>query len=122
MFAVPEFTVYPAASAPAAAPSLTALLRVVTTLPGPIAGPVPVDDPRVRVWISVLRPGQHAAATYDARQGAFAVLDGPVVERSGGPPRPLAPGQVRAFGPGYHHEVRNPGPHPVHTLHIQIHP
>lgn len=131
MFAVPEFTVYPNTSTPAtpaaaavavAAPSLTALIRAVTTLPRPVAGPVPVADPRVRVWISVLHPGQHTAATYDARQGAFAVLDGSVEERSGGSPRPLTPGQVRAFGPGYRHEVRNPGTHPVHTLHIQIHP
>lgn len=125
MFAVPDLTVYSSSpAAPTASPSppsLTVLVRAVLAMTAPAAGPVPADDPRVEIWTSLLQPGQVNSLTYEARQGAFAVIDGTVVERACGILRPVWPGQVRVFGPGYHHEVRNTGPRPLHTVHLQLH-
>jgi len=117
MFAVPEHTVLSTRALPPLTP--TALVRAVAAT-SVVPGPVPVDDPRVRVWASHLPPGHRATLSYDAGQGAFAVLSGAVTERSGGRTLPLRPGQVRVFGPGYHHEVHNTGTTPVLAVHIQI--
>lgn len=88
-----------------------------------VALPLPWDDPRVAIWLSVLPPRHPGSLRgYDAPQGAFAVLDGRVVEQSGGRTRALRPGQVRVFGPGYRHLVRNGGAEHAVTVHVQIRP
>jgi mannose-6-phosphate isomerase-like protein (cupin superfamily) len=90
---------------------------------GPVAVPLPWDDPRVSIWLSVLPPSHPGSLRgYDAQQGAFAVLAGHVVEQTGGRTRALRPGQVRVFGPGYRHLVRNGGAEPAVSVHVQIRP
>lgn len=127
MFAVPENTV-PTLSDRSL--NLSSLIRAVTAEPPRWrellshsgAAVLPYDDPRVRIWLSVWPPGGPAATrTYDAPQGAFAVLSGLIVERSGGGARTLRPGQVRVFGPGYRHRVLNAGAEQAVTVHLQIH-
>ena len=127
MFAIPEYTVL---RTPAPHPlSPTALVRWVSSSPSwrellsdaAQPRPVPYDDPRVQIWLSVWPPGTVAPwHRYDASQGAFAVLSGVVVEHAGGTARTLRPGQMRVFGPGYRHTVRSAGPEPAVTVHVQI--
>lgn len=88
------------------------------------SAPLAWDDPRVTIWLSVW-PRRHRRQArhyhgYDAPQGAFAVLSGQVLEQSNGRARILRPGQVRIFGPGYRHSVRNVGVEPAVTVHVQI--
>ena len=138
MFAIPEHSVLPAVSHHPLSPF--ALVRSISSDPSrwrgllagagerlaaapltPVALPLASDDPRVTIWLSVwplsyLGPAQ----LYDAPQGAFAVLSGQVVERTGDRTRTLRPGQARIFGPGYRHTVLNVGPEPAVTVHVQI--
>jgi mannose-6-phosphate isomerase-like protein (cupin superfamily) len=73
------------------------------------------------VWLMSWLPGQgtdqhdHGNAT-----GAFTVVSGVLTEDvlHRGISLSLAPGQVRVFGPGYRHRVRNDGPDPVVSLHV----
>ena len=129
MFAVPEHTVL--RRPPHRPLTPTALVRAVTADPprwrellsrassGPL--PLPVDDPRASVWLSVWLPGETGPTErYDGAQGAFAVLSGVITEHAGGSDRTLRPGQVRVFGPGYRHSVSNPGAEAAVTVHVQI--
>jgi mannose-6-phosphate isomerase-like protein (cupin superfamily) len=129
MFAVPELTVLSPLSHRSLSP--TALVRSVTADPrwrdllstGSVPIRMPWNDPRVEIWLSAWPPRSHGPGvdhTYDASQGAFAVLSGRVVEYAGGRSRTLQPGQVRVFGPGYRHRVVNASAEPAVTVHVQI--
>jgi len=127
MFAIPEYTVLRPLDPRPLSP--TALVRWISSDPArwrdlPALATtqlVPYDDPRVRIWLSVWPPGAAPSARrYDAAQGAFAVLDGAVVEHASGTSRTLRPGQVRVFGPGYRHAVRTAGPERAVTVHVQL--
>lgn len=129
MFAIPENTVlHPLQPHPL---SPTALVRWASSTQwsdllreaAPTL-PLPYNDPRVRIWLTVLSPGDAfpRSQRYDASQGAFAVLNGVVVEETGDTARTLRPGQARVFGPGYRHTVRNAGAEPAVAVHVQINP
>jgi len=137
MFAIPEHAVLPPVSHHPLSP--TALVRSVGSDPlrwrrllagatavgrpvlAPFALPLPWDDPRVTIWLTVWPPSHRGAVRgYDAPQGAFAVLSGQVVEQSDGRARTLRPGQARIFGPGYRHCVLNAGAEQAVTVHVQI--
>jgi mannose-6-phosphate isomerase-like protein (cupin superfamily) len=133
MFAVPELTVLSPLSHRSLSP--TALVRSVTADPrwrdllstGSVPIRMPWNDPRVDIWLSAWQPRSHGPGvehTYDALQGAFAVLSGQVVEYAGGRSRTLRPGQVRVFGPGYRHRVVNADADAdaelAVTVHVQI--
>jgi mannose-6-phosphate isomerase-like protein (cupin superfamily) len=139
MFAIPDHTVLAPVSYHPLSPAT--LVRSISSDPTrwrallagaalaltPVVLPMPSDDPRVTTWLSVWPSNQLGPVRrYEAPQGAFAVLSGQVVERSGdragARARVLRPGQARIFGPGYRHTVLNPGPEPAVTLHIQIAP
>ncbi|HEY0639266.1 MAG TPA: hypothetical protein VGD67_16570 [Pseudonocardiaceae bacterium] len=121
MFAVPENTVVARPRGPHGPLTLTALVRAALAAP-PAPGRLLPLDAGGAVWVSALAPGQAVSTAYTAAQGAFAVLTGTLREHTADTVRDLTPGQVRVFGPGYTHEVRNPGPHPALAVHIQLGP
>lgn len=75
------------------------------------------------IWLMSWLPGQstdlhdHGDAT-----GAFTVVVGSLSERvvrdSVEVLHPLIAGQSRVFGPGYVHQVGNPGPDPAVSIHV----
>ncbi|HEY3259501.1 MAG TPA: cupin domain-containing protein [Pseudonocardiaceae bacterium] len=137
MFAIPEHSVLPPVTHHPLSP--TAVVRSVGSDPlrwrgllasataigrpvlEPLTLPLPSEDPRVTTWLTVWPAGHRGTLRgYDAHQGAFAVLSGQVIEHAGGRVRTLRPGQVRIFGPGYRHRVRNAGAEQAVTVHVQI--
>ncbi|WP_197352336.1 cysteine dioxygenase [Streptomyces bathyalis] len=75
--------------------------------------------PGYEVWLLSWLPGQ-GSGRHDHGQssGVFTVLEGELTEHAGGVGRTLRPDDLRAFAPGYVHEVVNLSLLPVVSLHI----
>jgi len=76
------------------------------------------------IWLLSWLPGQQTGFhDHGSSAGAFAVTLGSLCERGvrAGRPQPSArrvvPGDLRAFGPSYLHDVRNAGPGPAVSIH-----
>lgn len=81
------------------------------------------------VWLCSWLPGQLTGPhDHGHTTGAFTVVSGRLVEkvrRDQGPPPPapgisVEAGQSRVFGPGYVHDVANPGPDPAISVHVYL--
>lgn len=130
MFAVPANTIASASIAPTVHPALIA--RAFAADRSRWAPSLRYDpDERFatlvdatdgqEVWLMSWLPGQetdrhdHGNAT-----GAFTVVSGTLTEHvlHRGTSLSLSPGQIRVFGPGYAHQVRNLGSDPAVSLHV----
>ncbi|MFG2019098.1 cysteine dioxygenase [Actinomadura geliboluensis] len=70
------------------------------------------------IWLISWLPGQSTGLhDHGGSRGAFAVALGALEERDPGAVRTVAPGEVRAFGPEYVHEVRNTSAAPAISVH-----
>jgi quercetin dioxygenase-like cupin family protein len=75
--------------------------------------------PGYEVWLLSWLPGQGSGRhDHGPSSGVFTVLEGELTEHSRGERRALGPDVLRAFAPGYVHEVVNDGLLPVVSLHI----
>ncbi|SNT48477.1 Predicted metal-dependent enzyme of the double-stranded beta helix superfamily [Actinomadura meyerae] len=75
------------------------------------------DDDR-EIWLISWLPGQGTGLhDHGGSRGAFAVALGALEERDPGAVRTVAPGEVRAFGADYVHEVRNASAAPAISVH-----
>jgi quercetin dioxygenase-like cupin family protein len=130
MFAVPANTIASASIAPTVHPALiarafaadrTRWAHLLRYTPDERFATLVESTEGQEVWLMSWLPGQetdhhdHGGAT-----GAFTVVQGTLTEHvmHRGSVLALAPGQTRAFGPGYAHQVRNLGPDPAVTLHV----
>jgi predicted metal-dependent enzyme (double-stranded beta helix superfamily) len=76
-------------------------------------------DRDYEVWLISWLPGQ-ATGFHDhgGSSGAFAVALGELAEHGVSGDRMVATGQVRGFGPGYVHDVRNESAAPAVSVHV----
>jgi predicted metal-dependent enzyme (double-stranded beta helix superfamily) len=136
MFAVPANTVAVAALPPGAHPALIA--RAVATDRTQWAHLLRYDpdqrytallreDDGQQVWLMTWLPGQKTDLhDHGPTTGAFTVVSGALTEQvvrstltgTVEHRHPLRPGQSRAFGPGYVHQVVNLGPDPAVSVHV----
>ncbi|MGI5271573.1 cysteine dioxygenase [Nonomuraea sp. CA-218870] len=71
------------------------------------------------VWLISWLPGQTTGFhDHGDSRGAFSVALGTLREHDVTAERELAPGEVREFGPGYVHEVRNTSGAPAVSVHV----
>ncbi|TDD86331.1 cysteine dioxygenase [Actinomadura darangshiensis] len=71
------------------------------------------------VWLISWLPGQSTGFhDHGDSAGAFAVALGTLAEHHVRSGRDLGPGQVRSFGPGYVHDVRNTSGAPAVSVHV----
>jgi quercetin dioxygenase-like cupin family protein len=82
-----------------------------------------LTGPGYEVWLLSWLPGQSSGLHDHGRSsGVLTVLEGALHERARGArgesPRTLAPGQQRAFAPGYRHEVVNDSLEGAVSLHV----
>ncbi|GLZ08492.1 hypothetical protein Acsp03_59580 [Actinomadura sp. NBRC 104412] len=71
------------------------------------------------IWLISWLPGQSTGLhDHGGSRGAFAVALGSLEERDLGGTREVTPGQVRAFGAEYIHEVRNVSTAPAVSVHV----
>jgi predicted metal-dependent enzyme (double-stranded beta helix superfamily) len=133
VFAVPPNTIAPAASRAAAHPVRLALeiardrsrwSHLLRYDPDQRFAALVEADEHAEVWLLGWLPGQHTGRhDHDGAAGAFTVVSGLLTEQvhraAGGEiVHTLTPGQSRAFGPSYAHEVRNDGPDPAVSIHV----
>lgn len=86
------------------------------------------STPDFEVWLLSWLPGQHTEVhDHGGAVGAFTLVSGQLTERvfrtdrAGRPAETrhdLEVGQSRVFGPGYRHQVHNPGPDPAVSIHV----
>ena len=70
------------------------------------------------IWLISWLPGQGTGLhDHGGSRGAFAVALGVLQERDLGAVRDVRPGEARAFGPEYLHEVRNVSSAPAISVH-----
>jgi rhodanese-related sulfurtransferase/mannose-6-phosphate isomerase-like protein (cupin superfamily) len=77
------------------------------------------ESPSYDIWVISWLPGQSTGFhDHGESSGAFVVATGSLEEhRPGARPLPLHPGQSRAFGPDYTHDVRNDSFAPAISIH-----
>ncbi|WP_261808483.1 cysteine dioxygenase family protein [Nonomuraea sp. C10] len=77
------------------------------------------QDDDHEVWLISWLPGQTTGFhDHGGSRGAFAVALGTLREHDLTAERDLAPGEARAFGPGYVHEVHNGSAAPAVSVHV----
>lgn len=76
-------------------------------------------DEELEVWLLSWLPGQSTGFhDHGGSRGAFAVALGTLREDDLSQERDLAPGDTRAFGPDYIHDVRNVSKAPAVSVHV----
>ncbi len=71
------------------------------------------------IWLISWLPGQSTGLhDHGGSRAAFAVALGALEERDLAAVRTVAPGDIRAFGTEYVHEVRNVSPAPAVSVHV----